>query len=166
MTTTPTLASIAAQLEQATKGPWQVSASYDVTGYPVFSIHGMSGDEKRDTVTLNAIAAFIASAPTNIAWLIGENRRLEGECQSLAATQCESPSAGEYGHMVCMKLAQAEARCKAMARLLLECRDALPAISVVSARLHNVDMSLDRRIEKALEPWRIPDEPKPQEGEG
>jgi hypothetical protein len=46
-------------------------------------------------------------------------------------------------------------RTKNLCRLLLECRDALPAISTVSARLHNVDLSLADRIEKALEPWRI-----------
>ena len=62
------------------------------------------------------------------------------------------------------KLAQAEAQVNSMAYLLLECRDALPAISIVSAKLHNIDLSLDKRIEKALEPWRVSDEPTPQEG--
>jgi len=37
--------------------------------------------------------------------------------------------------------------------LLLEARDALPAISMVSARINNVDLSLGDRIEDALEPW-------------
>lgn len=46
-------------------------------------------------------------------------------------------------------------KCKELAVLLLEARDALPAISLVSARLHNIDLSLADRIEVALEPWRI-----------
>lgn len=45
-------------------------------------------------------------------------------------------------------------KCLELARLLLEARDALPAISLVSARLHNVDLSLANRIEDALEPWK------------
>jgi hypothetical protein len=39
--------------------------------------------------------------------------------------------------------------------LLIEARDALPAISMASARLHNVDLSLADRIERALERWRV-----------
>lgn len=42
-----------------------------------------------------------------------------------------------------------------MAQLLVECRDALPAITLVSARLHGVDLTLADRIEKCLEPWEI-----------
>ena len=45
-------------------------------------------------------------------------------------------------------------KCLELARLLLECRDALPAISQVSARLHNVSLSLADRVESALDPWR------------
>lgn len=41
-----------------------------------------------------------------------------------------------------------------LAKLLLEARDALPAISITSARLHNVDLTLADRIEDALEIWR------------
>ena len=47
--------------------------------------------------------------------------------------------------------------CNKMARLLLECRDALPAISLASAKFHHVDLSLADRIEEILEPWRIDD---------
>lgn len=43
-----------------------------------------------------------------------------------------------------------------MIRLLIDCRDALPAISLASAKLHNVDLSLADRIEKCLEPWETP----------
>ena len=46
-------------------------------------------------------------------------------------------------------------KCNELARLLLECRDALPAISLSSAKLHNVSLSLSERIEDALEPWKI-----------
>lgn len=42
-----------------------------------------------------------------------------------------------------------------MIRLLIECRDALPAISLSYAKLYRVDLSLADRIEKCLEPWRI-----------
>jgi hypothetical protein len=47
------------------------------------------------------------------------------------------------------------AKCEELARLLLECRDALPAITVANARLHNVSLTLADRIEEALEPWRV-----------
>ncbi len=46
------------------------------------------------------------------------------------------------------------AKCSELAMLLLEARDALPAISLASAKLHNVSLSLADRIEHALEPWR------------
>jgi len=46
-------------------------------------------------------------------------------------------------------------KCIELARLLLEARDALPAISLASAKLHNIDLTLADRIEHALEPWRV-----------
>jgi hypothetical protein len=46
-------------------------------------------------------------------------------------------------------------KCFELARLLVECRDALPAISTTSARLHNVSLSLADRIETAIEPWEV-----------
>ena len=46
-------------------------------------------------------------------------------------------------------------KCNELARLLLECRDALPAISLSSAKLNNVSLSLADRIEDALEPWQL-----------
>lgn len=48
-----------------------------------------------------------------------------------------------------------KAKCKELICLLLEARDALPAISFISARLHKVDLTLADRIETALEPWRV-----------
>lgn len=42
---------------------------------------------------------------------------------------------------------------KELLRLLIECRDALPAISETSARLHGLDLSLASRIDDCLEPW-------------
>lgn len=54
-----------------------------------------------------------------------------------------------------MSRAELEDRCKRMGRLLVECRDALPAISLASARLHCVNLDLADRIEAALEPWKI-----------
>jgi len=41
------------------------------------------------------------------------------------------------------------------AKLLLEARDALPAITIERAKLYNVSLSLADRIEAALEPWRV-----------
>ena len=46
-------------------------------------------------------------------------------------------------------------KCIELARLLLEARDALPAITLASARLRGVDLTLADRIEAALEPWRV-----------
>lgn len=40
------------------------------------------------------------------------------------------------------------------AHLLLECRDALPAITKEAARMHGIDLTLPDRIEALLKPWR------------
>lgn len=44
---------------------------------------------------------------------------------------------------------------KEMAQLLLECRDALPAITLTSAKLNRIDLTLANRIEDCLAPWLI-----------
>ena len=44
---------------------------------------------------------------------------------------------------------------EAMATLLVECRDALPAISLVAAKLHGVRLDLADRIETELKPWEV-----------
>lgn len=41
-----------------------------------------------------------------------------------------------------------------MLELLLEARDALPAINVVAAKMYNIDLTLADRIENTLEPWK------------
>jgi hypothetical protein len=41
-----------------------------------------------------------------------------------------------------------------LVRLLIECRDALPAISLASAKLHGLDLTLADRIDRAIEPWK------------
>lgn len=46
---------------------------------------------------------------------------------------------------------------KQAAHLLLEARDALPAISFTAAKLHGLDLTLADRIEDWLEPWHTPD---------
>ena len=47
-----------------------------------------------------------------------------------------------------------------MIDLLIECRDALPAITKTRARLYNVCPRLDKRIEACLDPWETtPDDP-------
>ena len=55
---------------------------------------------------------------------------------------------------------RAKATIRSMIALLIECRDALPAIPLHSARLHGISLSLADRIETALEPWEIKDEPQ------
>ena len=44
---------------------------------------------------------------------------------------------------------------KQLISLLIECRDALLAISLTSARLHGVDLGLADKIETALKPWEV-----------
>ena len=46
-------------------------------------------------------------------------------------------------------------KCVELARLLIECKDALPAISMASAKLHGIRLDLADRIEAALKPWEI-----------
>lgn len=57
---TMTLTDLHQACERATKGPWEMHYSYDVTGYPCFYIHGLSGDQKRDLKTLEANVNYIA----------------------------------------------------------------------------------------------------------
>lgn len=49
-------------------------------------------------------------------------------------------------------------KCEELALLLVEARDALPAISLSSAKLHGVKLDLADRIERALEPWEVPND--------
>lgn len=48
-----------------------------------------------------------------------------------------------------------DTRSWALAQLLIEARDALPAISLASAKLHGISLTLAKRIDKALEPWEV-----------
>jgi len=41
-----------------------------------------------------------------------------------------------------------------LVRMIIQCRDALPAISMASARLHNVPLDLDKQIERLLKPGK------------
>jgi len=47
---------------------------------------------------------------------------------------------------------------KEAAHLLLEARDALPAITITAAKLHGLDLTLADRIEDWLEPWLTKDD--------
>lgn len=47
---------------------------------------------------------------------------------------------------------------KEMAYLLIESRDALPAITMTAAKLHSVDLSLADRIEDCLKPFETTDD--------
>jgi len=42
--------------------------------------------------------------------------------------------------------------------LLIECRDAISCITRTQARLRNIDLSLADRVDKALEPWEVPND--------
>jgi len=44
---------------------------------------------------------------------------------------------------------------KEMILLLIECRDALPAISMTSAKLRDIDLSLADRVDDCLVPWEV-----------
>lgn len=48
------------------------------------------------------------------------------------------------------------AKCKEMFLLLIECRDALPAIPLTAARLRGLDLRLGDRIDDCLKPWAVP----------
>ncbi len=48
-----------------------------------------------------------------------------------------------------------KAKVEEMRSLLVEARDALPAISQVGARLHHIKLDLADRIEACLEPWLV-----------
>lgn len=43
--------------------PWEVHWQHDVTGYPAFYIHGLSGDQKRDQAKLDEYAKLIEQVP-------------------------------------------------------------------------------------------------------
>jgi len=45
-----------------------------------------------------------------------------------------------------------------MANLLLEARDALPAVTTASAKLYGIDLTLANRIEDCLKPWETKDD--------
>ena len=52
-------------------------------------------------------------------------------------------------------LEEYEVKLKEVLHLLIEARDALPAISLASAKLHGVDLTLADRIEEAMKPWEV-----------
>jgi len=51
-----------------------------------------------------------------------------------------------------------EKKLEDMVRLLVECRDALPAITMTVAKLRNLDLTLADRIEECLKPWELSEE--------
>lgn len=52
-------------------------------------------------------------------------------------------------------LEEYKVKLKEMFNLLLEARDALPAISLASAKLRGIDLTLADRIEEAMKPWEV-----------
>jgi hypothetical protein len=43
-----------------------------------------------------------------------------------------------------------------LVQMLVQCRDALPAITKVRQQLYNVPPDLDKKIERLIEPWALP----------
>lgn len=41
-----------------------------------------------------------------------------------------------------------------LVKMLIQCRDALPAISDVRMKLYGVPQDLDKQIERLIEPWK------------
>lgn len=60
--------------------------------------------------------------------------------------------------LVLSSLRKHKEKVREMFRLLLECRDALPAITMTSAKLRGIKLDLADRIEKCLEPWEVKEE--------
>ena len=82
-----------------TPGPLQVHWEYDLTGYPVYSIHGLAGDAKRDKNLLDQYARLIESAPdllvaleNIIDWLerTGEDKSTFGKTYDYVVTAKEA----------------------------------------------------------------------------
>ena len=48
-----------------------------------------------------------------------------------------------------------EAKFKEILYLIIQCRDALPAISITAARLHGIDLTLADRIDTCLIPFKV-----------
>jgi len=51
------------------------------------------------------------------------------------------------------RIADKDEKIKQAFHLLIEARDALPAISLASAKLNGLDLTLADRIEDWMEPW-------------
>lgn len=66
-------------------------------------------------------------------------------------------------HFDLQRLKQSEdyAKVAEILNLLIEARDALPAITLASAKLRNIDLSLAARIDEALKPWEELQDNKP-----
>ena len=180
MSDTPTLASIAAQLERITKGPWKCAKPThppnaeqaldfaiggEINGKREIIAECFGQVDRKTFAPAEANAAFIAAAPTNIAWLIGEVGRLKGEVEAglqisgsffealkplnLQAINTQNP--GVHVTEIIQKLAQAEARCE-----WLEWFRKIVTASVAT----------QKPTPRSLYDEYMAKEPKPQEGEG
>ena len=63
-----------------TPGQWETHWSHDVTGYPAFYIHGLSGEQKYDAPALDANARLISAAPEMLAALERVGCQFLGGC--------------------------------------------------------------------------------------
>lgn len=74
----------------ATPGPWGSHVAYDVTGYPMYPIHGMSGDAKHDEPRLQVNADVIAEYRSLLPRAAAQIERLQAEHAKLTAQRCET----------------------------------------------------------------------------
>ncbi len=64
----------------------------------------------------------------------------------------------EKQRVILDSLQSKDEKIREMVGLLIESRDALPAIKMVVAKLQGIDLTLANRIDKCLEPWITSDD--------
>jgi hypothetical protein len=108
---------IRARRKKATPGPWKVMA--DVDGFGICHIDG-THVTKREAITREADADFIAHAPQDIADLLAENAKLRRVVEAVKELETEWRS---YADLMCDKTIgaiQRRADADAIARVIAE----------------------------------------------
>jgi hypothetical protein len=74
---------------KATPGPWQTHVEFDVTGYPLFAIHGLAGAAKHNGPALAATADLIANCdPDLVLALVAVVRAVERDPLTCCCDAC------------------------------------------------------------------------------
>lgn len=84
---------------------------------------------------------------------MGWEGTLENNALADAIIKQENASNMEHDALEAWGTERLADKVREMASLLLECRDALPAITFASAKLHGINLSLADRIEQSLKEW-------------